>query len=90
MDVGTHAPPPAHRGEVPEIPQVPPPRDSPPAPPGWPGVAVPQPRPATGRIGLLGSTAAAARPARRAGCYLKLTNCRARSSSLPLTSEITA
>ncbi len=50
MDVGTHAPPPAPWAEVPEVPQVPPPRDSPPAPPAWPGVAVPQPRPATGRI----------------------------------------
>lgn len=52
MKDGMHAPAPARGGEVPEVPQVPPaPRGTPPAP-GLPGIAIPQPRPATGRIVL--------------------------------------
>jgi hypothetical protein len=52
MEIGTHAPAPVSGAEVPEVPQVPPQPGSPPAPPGWPGIAVPQPRPPTGRVTL--------------------------------------
>jgi hypothetical protein len=52
MEIGTYAPTPVSGAEVPEVPQVPPQPGSPPAPPGWPGIAVPQPRPPTGRVTL--------------------------------------
>src|SRR6266851_4100890 len=52
MKDGMHAPAPARGTEVPEVPRVPPaPRGTPP-PPGLPGIAVSQPRPATGRVAL--------------------------------------
>lgn len=52
MKDGMHAPAPARGAEVPEVPRVPPaPRGTPP-PPGLPAIAVPQPRPATGRVAL--------------------------------------
>jgi hypothetical protein len=51
MKEGMHAPAPARGAEVPKVPQVPPAPRSTPAPP-LPGIAVPQPRPATGRVAL--------------------------------------
>ena len=52
MKDGMHTPAPARGAEVPEVPRVPPaPRGTPP-PPGLPAIAVPQPRPATGRVAL--------------------------------------
>jgi len=50
MKEGTNIPAQARGAEVPDVPQVPPGPGSPPAPPGVPRIAVPQPRPASGRM----------------------------------------
>jgi hypothetical protein len=52
MKIGTYPSAPACGDELPKVPQIPPQPGSPPAPPGWPGIAVPHPRPATGRVAL--------------------------------------
>jgi hypothetical protein len=67
MKVGTYPSAPACGDELPKVPQIPPQPGSPPAPPEWPGIAVPQPRPATGRVALPSQVCRAGGSAERAG-----------------------